>query len=270
MYKYNNKKKIKKVIYAFEDPDERTFKKAKKILSSEGIACKLIRTKKYNNFYRSYFINKKYFIPYVSAKIAISKDNFTINKKNKWVTNNVSRKIGHLLRSKYDCILSTSTSINSDDSLLNCRINGLNNRKPDLFILDLNLKLKKKLSLNKLLNKRKTYLITYNYNHKKAKVYKKKGYNIILINRLKNKDDFYLLYKEIYKLGYSRLFIESGLTFLNNLIKKKLINELYIFKSCNKLGKNGKNNISPKYLKNISSKLLKINLDGDKLFKKEF
>ena len=40
-------------------------------------------------------------------------------------------------------ILSTSKSINSDNSLLNCRINGLNNYKPDLFIIDLNLKLKK-------------------------------------------------------------------------------------------------------------------------------
>ena len=54
-----------------------------------------------------------------------------------------SRKIVHLLRNKHDCILSTSKSINNDDSLLNCRINGLNNNKPDLFIIDLKLKLKK-------------------------------------------------------------------------------------------------------------------------------
>ena len=38
---------------------------------------------------------------------------------------------------------------------LNCRINGLNNNKPDLFIIDLNLKLKKKLSLNNFLKKEK-------------------------------------------------------------------------------------------------------------------
>ena len=77
------KKKIKKVFYAFEDPDTRTYKKAKKILSKKGIRTKLIRTKKYSKFYRSYFINKKLFIPFVSAKIAISKDYLTINKKKK-------------------------------------------------------------------------------------------------------------------------------------------------------------------------------------------
>jgi diaminohydroxyphosphoribosylaminopyrimidine deaminase/5-amino-6-(5-phosphoribosylamino)uracil reductase len=41
-----SKKKIKNVFYAFEDPDNRTFKKAKKILSKKGIQAKLIRTKK--------------------------------------------------------------------------------------------------------------------------------------------------------------------------------------------------------------------------------
>ena len=71
-------------------------------------------------------------------------------------------------------------------------------------------------------------------------------------------------------MGYARILIESGLTFLNNLLKNKLINDLYIFKSGHKLGKNGDNNNSSKLLKNISPKLLTINLDGDKLLKKDF
>ena len=37
-----------------------------------------------------------------------------------------------------------------------------------------------------------------------------------------------------------------------------------------KLGKKGKNNISINYLKKFSPKLLTINLNGDKLYKKEF
>ena len=96
------------------------------------------------------------------------------------------------------------------------------------------------------------------------------GYKIILVNQLTSKNDFYFFYKKIYKMGYSRILIEAGLTFLNNLLKNKLINNLYIFKSDHKLGKNGKNNSSSKPLMNISPKLLTINLDGDKLLKKEF
>ena len=264
------KKKIKNVFYAFEDPDIRTFQKAKKILSYKGIKTKLISTKRYRKFYKSYFINKKLLIPFVTAKIAISKDYLTINKSNKWITNEASRNKVHLLRSKYDCILSTSKSINKDNSLLNCRINGLNNNKPDLFIIDTKLKLKKNLSLNKYLKYRKTFLITSHQNARKTLVYKKLGYKIIYIIKLDNKNDFKLLYKKIYKLGYSRMLIETGLTFLNSLIKNKMINELYIFKANNKLGKNGKNNSSPIYLKKILPKLITINLNGDNLLMKEF
>ena len=264
------KKKIEKVYYAFEDPDKRTYKKAKKILLKKGIIAKLIRSKKYKNFYKSYFINKKFNIPFISAKIAISKDFFTINKKDKWITNIFSRKIAHLIRSRHDGLLSTSKSINHDNSLLNCRINGLDNYKPALFIIDLNLKLKKNLLLNKILKKRITYLITYKSNIKKAQIYKKKGYKIILITSLKNKIDFIFLFKKLYKMGYSRVLVESGLSFFNTLIKNGLINELYIFKTNKKLKKNGKNNSTLRYLKNIQAKQISINLNNDKLYKKEF
>ena len=64
------------------------------------------------------------------------------------------------------------------------------------------------------------------------------------------------------------MLIEAGLTLLNNLIKNRMIHDLYIFKSNKKLGKNGKNNNTSSYLKKIHPKLLKINLNGDNLLKK--
>ena len=79
----------------------------------------------------------------------------------------------HLLRSKYDCIVSTSKSINADNSLLNCRINGFDENKPDLIIIDMNLKLKKKLKLFKSQKKRKIYLFTSQKNKKKFQFLKK-------------------------------------------------------------------------------------------------
>ena len=66
------------------------------------------------------------------------------------------------------------------------------------------------------------------------------------------------------------MLIESGLTFLNSLLKNQIIHELYIFKSKKTLGKNGKNNSSTKFIKKIYPDLLTINLNGDKLFKKNF
>ena len=265
-----SKKKIKNVYFGSYDPDIRSYRKAKSILAKKNINVKKIESKNYKNFYRSYFINKKLNIPFVSAKIAISNDFLSINYKKKWITNESSRKIVHLLRSRYDCILSTSKSVNSDNSLLNCRIDGLDKFKPDLFIIDLNLKLKKNLLLNKMIKKRKTYIITNKSNLRKINIYKKIGYKFIFINALKDKKDFILLFKKIYKLGYSRVLLESGLIFLNTMIKNKLINNLYLFKSNRNLKKIGKNNISPNFLRKIRFKPISINLNSDKLFIKEF
>ena len=115
------KKNIKNVYYCFDDPDKRSFRQAKTSLNRTKIKVNKIRSQR-NFFYESYFINQRKKQPLIDAKIAISKDYFSISKKSKWITNNRSRNVGHLIRSKYDCIISTSTSINRDDSLLNSAI----------------------------------------------------------------------------------------------------------------------------------------------------
>jgi diaminohydroxyphosphoribosylaminopyrimidine deaminase/5-amino-6-(5-phosphoribosylamino)uracil reductase len=264
------KKKIKNVFYGHEDPDKRTFRKAKKTLNLNGIKATFIKSPNCKNLYKSYLVNKKLNIPFISAKIAISKDHYSINKKNKWITNHKSRRIVHLLRSKHDCILSTSKTINSDNSLLNCRIHGLDNFKPDLFIIDLHLKLRKDLSLLKLIKKRKTFLITNKINYKKSLTFKKMGYKIVLIDSLNSKKEFISLYNKIYKLGYSRVLVETGLFFLKTLINNNVVNDLYMFKNNTILKQRGKNNVSPNFLKQIKFKKVLINLDNDKLYKKEF
>jgi diaminohydroxyphosphoribosylaminopyrimidine deaminase / 5-amino-6-(5-phosphoribosylamino)uracil reductase len=265
------KKKIKNVFYGSEDPDLRTFRKAKKYLSKKKIKTKFIKNNNFKNFYSSYLINKKKKIPYISAKIAISRDYYSINKKFRWITNEHSRKIVHLLRSKNDCIFSTSKSINLDNSLLNCRLKGLNNFKPDLFIIDLNVKLKKNLLLNNLCNNRKTFLITTKENSDKAFFFKKKGFKIVIIKSLKTKNDFNAMFHEIYKLGYSRALFETGLTFLNSLLNYKLLNNLYIFQTNKNLKINGYNNSDVKKLKKIKlPKKINVNLDNDSLFKVKF
>ena len=87
---------------------------------------------------------------------------------------------------------------------------------------------------------------------------------------LKNKNDFTSLFKYIYKMGYSRVLVESGLTFLNSLLKNKIIHNLYIFKSNKKLGKEGKNNSSLNYIKKLKRKFININLNDDKLYRVDF
>ena len=261
------KKRVKKVYYCFEDPDIRTYKKAKIVLNNRIKKIKKIDDRN-KDFYKSYFFNKKYKLPFIDAKIAISKDFSTISKKNKWITNSRSRKVSHLIRSKYDCIISTSASINKDNSLLNCRIKGLNNFKPDLVIIDRKLRLKKNLALYSLTKKRKTYLLTTSNNSKQTSFLKKRNIKIIKLNSLFTKDDFFNLFRKLFQLGKRRILIESGLIFLNQLLKMNFINNLYIFKSNTKLRSNGFNNSKKNLIKNLKIlKQVNVNLNNDKLLK---
>ena len=80
-----------------------------------------------------------------------------------------------------------------------------------------------------------------------------------------------MMFKRIYNLGYSRAFFETGLTFLNSLLNYKLLNNLYVLQNNMKLNKNGLNNSSSQYIKKIKlNNKIKINLNNDSLYKKEF
>ena len=64
------------------------------------------------------------------------------------------------------------------------------------------------------------------------------------------------------------MLIESGLIFLKTLLDFKLLNHLYIFKSDQKLKKNGFNNIKMTGLFKLSNyKKIGINLDNEQLYK---
>ena len=262
------RKGIKKVFFASDDFDVRTANLAKKKLVKANIKVFKKKQKNFDKFYQSYFINKKKLEPYIDAKIAISKDYYTINKNSRWITNIHSRKRAHLIRSEYDAIISTSKSINFDNSQLNCRIDGFDNNKPDLFIIDMKLKLKKNLKIFNKNPKRKIFLFTSIKNSKKKEFLNKQGIKVIFLKRLTVKNDFKELFKIIKKLGYNRLLIESGLVFLNTLLKYKLIFNMFVFKSTIHLFNKGSNNTTNLYIKKLKlNNKIKVNLDKDYLYK---
>ena len=88
---------------------------------------------------------------------------------------------------------------------------------------------------------------------------------------MNKKNEFLKLFMKIYRLNYSRILFETGLTFLNSLLKFNLINDLYVLKSNLSLKNYGSNNASTHYIRKIKlNKKIKINLNNDSLYKKEF
>ena len=261
-------KGVKRIFYSFDDVDNRTAKKLSYKTKTKKITVIKKKYDKFNDFYQSYYPIHNNDLPFIDAKIAVSKDYYTINKKSKWITNSFSRKRAHLIRSEYDAIISTSKSINKDNSLLNCRLNGLDNLKPDLIIVDLNLDIKRNLSLFKRYKNRKIFIITTISNAKKRSYLLKNKVKIININSLKDKKDFIILFKILKEYKYNRILVESGLSFLNELLKNGLIFNLYLFRSSTKLKKFGSNNASNILIKKFKLKeKVKVNLKKDNLYK---
>jgi diaminohydroxyphosphoribosylaminopyrimidine deaminase/5-amino-6-(5-phosphoribosylamino)uracil reductase len=264
------KKKVAKVFFPLIDLDKRSKNKSKSILKRNNILVKRIKnlSSLANDFYKSYLLQYTSKQPLVDSKIAISKDYYTKNLKKKWITNNFSRTRVHLIRSRYNCIISTSKTINADNSLLNCRIKGLENKSPDVVIIDRFLKIKNKLQLFKNIGNRKILVFTTSQNKKKINFLKKKGLKIYILKYLNNSKDYKFFFNELKKLQYSRILVETGLTFVNFLIKNKFLHNLFIFKSNNLLKKNGINYANNSQIRSIRLiNRINVNLLGDNLYK---
>ena len=264
------KSKIKKLYYAIDDIDLRTSKKAKsKLNKGNVVVVKNFLSYEAKKIYNSYFYNKKSKYPYITGKIACSKDNFS-SHKDKIITNIHSQKVSHLLRYKNQGIMITSKTCNSDNPRLNCRISGLSNFSPKIFIIDKNLKINLKSYIVKKSKKTKTYIFYNNGNKNKKKYLLNSGVHLIKIS-LNNESflDIYEIFKFIKNKGINYLLIEGGYNLTKNLLRKKLYNEFFLFKSGIKLSNRGKNKISDIILnlnKNFQSKkIINTYLENDNL-----
>ena len=238
--------KIKKIIFSIFDIDKRTRGKFIKTLKSKKILVKSgLLKKNINRFYKSYVYNKSKNLPFVTGKLATSKDNFIYSKRNSKITNQHSNNISHLLRYKNDSILISSKTLNIDNPKLDCRINGLDKFSPKRIILDTNLSINLKSNIFLSLNKKNTLIFYNRGNSNKIKLLKKKGAKLISLPVNENKHfNLYQVLKKIYLFGCRNLLVEGGKNLTDNFLKKKLFNEFYLFKSSNKLGNNGKLNVS--------------------------
>lgn len=87
-------------------------------------------------------INKRFFkaittkLPYVTLKLACSLDSkiACFNNDSKWISNESSRQLAHLLRSQNDAILIGKNTLIKDQPRLNCRTPGLEDYSPQIII----------------------------------------------------------------------------------------------------------------------------------------
>ena len=233
------KSKISEVIYSIEDVDKRVNGRAKNILSAKKIIVKTGLLKdKIKQFYIPYFYNRKNKLPFVTGKIAISKNNLIYSKNDKKITNLLSNKFTHYLRYKNDSIMISYKTLNKDNPKLNCRLNNLRKFSPKRIILDNKLNLNIKSYLFKTTKANNTIVFYNEADQSKIDKFKKNKINLIKSKIRKDKKfDIRSIMKKLYGLGSRNILIEGGDELTSYLLKNKSFDQFYLFKSPKKLSK---------------------------------
>ncbi len=265
------KSKISEVIYSIADIDHRVRNKSFEILKSNKIIVKKgLLKNEIQKFYFPYFYNRQKKLPYVTGKIAISKNNLIFSKINRKITNTYSDKFTHLLRYKNDSLMISYKTLNEDNPKLDCRLKGFESFSPKRIILDNNLNSKINSHIIKTANKKNTLIIYNKAEKSKILNFKRKGITLIK-SKIDKKNRFHIktLLKKLFTLGCRNLLIEGGDLLTNSLIKNKTFNKFYLFKSPKNLSKsseylkfNSLNILNEKYKKKIN---LNLNLKKDKV-----
>ncbi len=233
---------INEVLYSINDIDKKVRGKSFKILSKKKIKVKRGLLKyETKDLYDSYIINRRYKLPYVTAKIATSKNNLIYSDGIKRITNQTSNKISHYLRFKNDAIMISSNTLNIDNPKLDCRLKGFENFSPKRVILDKNLNIKMGSYILKSIKKENTIIFHNSTQNNKIKNLKRKGVILFKI-KLRNKKNFNLktILKKLYLLGIRNLLVEGGDKITKNILQNKLANQFYLFKSSKNLSKKKK------------------------------
>ena len=238
--------KVKEVIFAIEDSDSRTKFKSIKIFKENKIKVKYGLLKNdAQKIYKSYIYNKRKKLPFVTGKLAVSRDNYINSKKMKKITTEHSNSITHLLRYRNDSILISNKTLNNDNPKLNCRITGLSKYSPKRIILDKNLSIKKTSYIFQTSKKKNTIIFYEKASKRKIDQLINKGIKLIKVKTNKNNFfDLKIILKKIYTLGCRNLLVEGGKRLTASFLKNMHFNQFYLFKSSNNFNKTTKLNVS--------------------------
>lgn len=203
---------VKEVIYGLQDPNPLVSGKGAEIIKAAGISCSLFSGLKteLEQVCEHFLKNFKQELPFVSLKVASSWDGQMglKNGESKWITDETSREIAHLLRASHDAILIGANTLRIDRPSLDVRHPAFKNKKIKVIVLDSKGELEKdfaSLSIAKA--------------HSKEDVIFDRG------------GDLKKLLTNLYSRGIKSVLVEGGAQVLSSFINEMAADRLYLFQA---------------------------------------
>lgn len=240
---------MEKVIIGAIDPDSRVSGNGVDRLKNAGIDVLVgCRSDEANSLICSHKLAKVENRPFILAKVAVGADNLVAPGGAKaktsgpaWVTNEIARLRGHLMRAQANAILIGRKTAEIDNPRLNCRLPGMQNLSPIPVILDSNLKVDPNLKLLSSEQTLKSMVVTTpGQNPDKIAALQNNG--VVVIEIAPNDQGQIDLKKLMYYLsekGMQNILIEGGPTLIESFLQLDLVDELAIFKGASKIGHEG-------------------------------
>lgn len=227
---------IKRVVCAMVDPNPKVNGKGIEILKKNKIKVEVglleEEAKKLNEVYLKYVSTG---LPFVILKWASTMDGkiATLDGDSKWISNEISRKITHQLRSQADAVLVGVETVKKDNPELNTRLVRGNN--PVKIILDT----KGRIPLNsKIVSNAKserTILATVCADKEK---FENSNLEVWKLREGKNGQvDLLSLLKKAGENKITSILVEGGQKVLTSFMQEKLVDKIYCFVSPKIIGK---------------------------------
>lgn len=218
-------RKLKRVVIAMKDVNPVVSGNGIQKLKNAGI--EVIEhvledeAKTLNEIFIKNMVHNKVFI---AVKTAITLDGkiSTYNGSSMWITSGRARDKGKLLRTYYDAVLTTSSTVLADNPKFECKTK---------ILIDRTLKCDFSMQYFKT---GKIYIVT------SEKDYPKSPENVSFIRcpEKSGKLDLKYLFDKLYQMQIMSLFVETGGTLNGELLKLGLIDKIYMFQAPKILGDN--------------------------------
>ncbi|MDP2039206.1 MAG: bifunctional diaminohydroxyphosphoribosylaminopyrimidine deaminase/5-amino-6-(5-phosphoribosylamino)uracil reductase RibD [Ignavibacteria bacterium] len=221
---------IKRVVISTVDPNPKVNGNGIKLLREAGIEVTTnVLEKEGRELNKFFFKNTETGFPYVTLKMAVSRDWKITGEKGKqtWLTGNESKKFVHKQRSMYDAVLVGASTVNIDNPLLTVR--DVSGRNPKRIILDGALTANLKSAIFDDSSNGNIVFCLAGADEKRKNAFKDKGVLLIELEPVRDSlFDLSEVLKKIASLKINSLFVEGGGQVYTHFIEKELFDELFV------------------------------------------
>lgn len=181
---------------------------------------------KLNPFFFHYVKTK---MPYAILKYAMSMNGISIIKKgSKIISNAESHKAVHQTRSAVMAVLASAKTVNSDNCLLTCRLEG-NVHQPHRIILDRKLSIKKDCAILNTADVSPIIIMHSRGNKTKRKFLESKNITLVQVPEKHHRIDLQAAMQKLGSLGYDSVLIESSGKLAEAFLEAGLVQKTQVY-----------------------------------------